>query len=139
MPMLVAADSSAIVKLVLDEDGSEFARFVWAEADTILATRLARVEASAAVAAARRARRIRHADEVRAHDELESAWQAVGVHEFDHRLESDALGLARSHVISGADAVHLAAALDTGATLLTWDRRLAAAATAEGLAVLPQG
>ncbi len=139
MRMLVAADSSAIVKLVLDEDGSDLARLVWGEADTILATRLARVEAAAAVAAARRARRIRLAGEARAHEELESVWETVGIHELDHKLENDALALARSHAISGADAVHLAAAVDTGATLLTWDRRLAAAATAEGLNVLPQG
>jgi len=139
MRMLVAADSSAIVKLFLDEEGSDLARLVWEEADTVLATRLARVEAAAAVAAARRAGRIRHAGEARAHEELESAWATVGIHELDHKLENDALELARAHPISGADAVHLAAAVDTGATLLTWDRRLASAANAQGLAVLPQG
>lgn len=137
--MLVAADSSAIVKLVLVEEGSQLARLVWEDADAVQATRLARVEAAAAVAAARRARRIRRTGEARAHAELESAWQSVVAIELDEVLEAQAAALARTHTISGADAVHLAAALDTGATLLTWDRRLAAAASAEGLAVLPQG
>lgn len=137
--MLVAADSSAIVKLVLDEDGSDLARLVWDEADTVLAIRLARIEAAAAVASARRARRIRSADEGRAYGMLESAWATVAIHELDPELESDAVALARVHPISGADAVHVAAAIAAGAVLLTWDQRQAAAAIAEGLIVIPQG
>ena len=139
MRMLVAADSSAIVKLVLAEEGSGIAQLVWEEAETIVATRLARVESAAAVTAARRDRRIRPAGEARAHAELESLWLGVAVRELTDLLEREAMGLARSHTISGGDAVHLAAAVDAGATLLTWDRRLAAAASAEGLAVIPQG
>ncbi len=137
MPMLVAADSSAIVKLVLSEEGSALAQLVWEEADAVQATRLARVEAAAAVAAARRARRLRGAGEARAHDELDSVWQEVVARELNEPLERQAVALARIHAISGADAVHLAAAVETGATLLTWDRRLAAAARAEGLVVVP--
>jgi predicted nucleic acid-binding protein len=136
---LVAADSSAIVKLVLSEAGSELARLVWAEADAVQATRLARVEAAAALAAARRARRIRRAGEQRAHGELELVWRAVVPVELDEPLETRATALARTHGISGGDAVHLAAALETGAALMTWDRRLTAAAVTEGLAVIPQG
>lgn len=137
--MLVAADSSAIVKLVLAEEGSQLARLAWEEADAVQATRLVRVEAAAAVAAARRAGRIRRTGEGRAHAGLESAWQDVVTIELNEALEGQAALLARTHPISGADAVHLAAALATGATLLTWDQRLAAAASAEGLAVIPQG
>jgi len=118
MPMLVAADSSAIVKLVLVEEGSQLARLVWEDADAVQATRLARVEAAAAVAAARRARRIRRTGEL---------------------SMLPVFGFLRVAAYELTDAIHLAAALDTGATLLTWDRRLAAAATTEGLAVLPQG
>ncbi len=139
MPILVAADSSAIVKLVLREEGSELAQLVWREADAVQATRLARIEAAAAVAAARRGRRIRPAGEALAHAALTLVWRAVAPIELDEALEARAALLARAHVLSGADAVHLAAAVETGAVLLTWDRRLAAAATAEGLAVIPQG
>jgi hypothetical protein len=139
MPMLVAVDSSALVKLVLIEEGSELARLVWQEADRVVATRLARIESASAVAAARRDRRIRSAGEARAHAELESLWRDVDVRELTPRVERDAADLARSHPISGADAVHLAAAIEMGAVLLTWDRRQAEAATSEGLAVIPQG
>jgi predicted nucleic acid-binding protein len=137
--MLVAADSSALVKLVLAEEGSELALLAWTEADTVVATRLAHVEAAGAVAAARRARRIGSRGQAQAQAELDSVWREVVAVEFDDALEAQAMALARAHTMSGADAVHLAAALDTGAVLLTWDRRLAAAATAEGLAVIPQG
>ncbi len=112
---------------------------MWLEADAVQATRLARVEASAAVAGARRARRIRPSGEQRAQAELESIWRAVVPLELDEPLETRAAALACEHAISGADAVHLAAAVETGATLLTWDLRLAAAASSEGLSVLPQG
>jgi uncharacterized protein len=137
--MLVAADSSAIVKLVLAEEGSDLARLVWQEADRVVATRLARVESAAAVAAARRDRRIRRAGEARAHAELESLWLGVDVRELTQGVEREAVELARAHPISGADALHVATAIELGAVLLTWDQRQAAAATAEGIAVIPQG
>ena len=139
MRTLVAADSSAIVKLLLEEEGSDLARLVWQEADRVVATRLARIESATAVAAARRDRRIRPAAEARAHTQLESLWLEIDIQELDSELESDALALARAHPISGADAVHLAAAIETGAALLTWDQRQAVAARAEGLTVIPQG
>lgn len=63
----------------------------------------------------------------------------MAIHELDPELESDAVALARAHPISGADAVHVAAAIELGAVLLTWDQRQAAAARAEGLVVIPQG
>ena len=137
--MLVAVDSSALVKLVLFEEGSDLARLVWKEADRVVATRLARIESASAVAAARRDRRIRPAGEARAHAELESLWLDVDVRELTSRVEREAAELARLHPISGADAVHVAAAIETGAVLLTWDQRQAEAAIAEGLAVIPQG
>jgi uncharacterized protein len=47
--------------------------------------------------------------------------------------------LAASHALRGYDAVHLAGALAVtgGGVLVTWDRRLAVAALAEGLAIAP--
>lgn len=137
--MLVAVDSSAIVKLVLAEAGSDFARSVWEDADRVVATRLARVESASAVAAARRDHRIAPGGEARAHAELESLWLDVDVRELTARIEGDAIALVRSHSISGADAVHVATALETGAVFLTWDQRQAEAAAAAGLVVLPQG
>lgn len=137
--MLVAVDSSAIVKLVLEEEGSDFARQVWREADRVVATRLARIESASAVAAARRDCRIHRRGAARAHAELESLWLEVDVQELSSRIESAAIALVRSSSVSGADAVHVAIAIETGAVLLTWDQRQAEAAAAAGLAVIPQG
>ena len=127
------------MKLVLEEDGSDLARLVWDEASIVVATRLARIESASAVAAARRDRRIRPAGEARAHAELESLWLEIDIQELDPQLEREAVGLVRVHPISGADAVHVATAIETGAILLTWDQRQGAAAVAEGLIVIPQG
>ena len=89
------------------------------------------------MAAARRDRRIRPAGEARARAELESLWLEVDVRELDPEIEREAAGLVRAHPISGADAVHVAVATETGAVLLTWDLRQAIAAIAEGVTVIP--
>lgn len=70
--------------------------------------------------------------------ELESQWDNVVSVAVDERL---AASLARRYPLSGADAVHLAAALtlvqsDLPVTLCSYDRRLNAAAIAEGLTVV---
>ena len=105
------------MKLVLEEDGSDLARLVWDEASIVVASRLARIESASAVAAARRDRRIRPAGEARAHAELESLWLEIDIQELDPQLEREAAGLVRVHPISGADAVHVATAIETGAVL----------------------
>ena len=56
-------------------------------------------------------------------------------------LADNAALLAVKHALSGADAVHLATALGVRAgsiVLASWDQRLARAALAEGLVVVPK-
>jgi predicted nucleic acid-binding protein len=67
-------------------------------------------------------------------------WPAFGVIEVDRRLVEDAAKLAIAHELRSMDALHLAAALMLSRDdllLATWDRRLHAAAGAEGLALTP--
>jgi uncharacterized protein len=67
-------------------------------------------------------------------------WPAFGVIEVDQRLVEDAAKLAIARELRSMDALHLAAALmlpRDGLLLATWDRRLHAAAGAEGLALTP--
>lgn len=62
-------------------------------------------------------------------------WPAFGVIEVDHRLAEDAAKLAIAHELRSMDALHLAAALmlpRDNLLFATWDRRLHAAAAAEG-------
>jgi uncharacterized protein len=73
---------------------------------------------------------------------LDVEWPSFGVIEVDERLTLEAAELALGRDLRSLDALHLAAALllpRQDLTLATWDRRLHAAAEAEGLRVLPEG
>jgi uncharacterized protein len=68
-------------------------------------------------------------------------WAAFGVIEVDQRLVENASELALDHELRSLDALHLAAALmlsQDDLLLATWDRRLHTAASAEGLALIPE-
>jgi uncharacterized protein len=68
-------------------------------------------------------------------------WPAFGVIEVDQRLVEDAAELAIARELRSMDALHLAAALilpQDDLLLATWDRRLHAAAAAEGLTLTPE-
>ena len=67
-------------------------------------------------------------------------WPAFGVVEVDQDLVEHASRLAIKRDLRSLDALHLAAALvlpGNDLVMATWDKRLHAAAAAEGLTVLP--
>jgi predicted nucleic acid-binding protein len=67
-------------------------------------------------------------------------WPAFGVVEVDQELVEHSAALALSHDLRSLDALHLAAALvlpRNELVVAAWDRRLRAAARAEGMVVLP--
>lgn len=71
---------------------------------------------------------------------FQEEWPAFAVIEVDQDLLERASMLAVERELRSLDALHLAAALllpRNDLVLATWDRRLHAAARAEGLAVLP--
>lgn len=93
---------------------------------------------SAALSAARRAKRLDVASEGTARREWTRSWAAVDVLDLTPRIAADAAKLACRHVLGGADAVHLACARAPGTSdlvLVSWDRRLAVAALDAGLSV----
>jgi predicted nucleic acid-binding protein len=138
--MIVYFDTSALVKRLFDEPGSDIADDLWASGEEMMSTHIAYPEARAAVAAAHRAGRIGMDDlrgVAREVDALFAEMKLVGV---DGGLARVAGDLAESHGLRGYDAVHLASALSIDAprvVVATWDRELAAASSAEGLAVAP--
>jgi uncharacterized protein len=72
---------------------------------------------------------------------VRAEWPAFGVIEVDQRLVEDAATLAIERELRSLDALHLAAALKISQddlVLATWDRRLHAAAGAEGLRLIPE-
>lgn len=133
-------DSSAFVKLLVEEDGSKTAARLWDEADAVVASRLARPEVGAALAAARRGKRLEPGDERRARRAWEEFWGATRVVELTEHLAEAASALAGRLVLGGADSVHLASALtlaEANLVLVTWDRRLSTAAVEAGVTVAP--
>lgn len=135
-------DSSALVKLLVEEPGSEVAERLWNEADVVAASRLAVPEVSAAISAARRAARLDEATEHTARRGWSAYWAAIDVVELTPAVATDAADLADRLLLGGADSVHLASALSLLAAdpiLVSWDRRLSAAALDAGLPVVPSG
>lgn len=133
-------DSSALVKLVIDEPGSEQAAQLWDGADAVLTSRVARPEVRAALAAADRSGRL----VTGAHRQAKGYWEelrrALRLVELTPELETAAADLAELHALSGFEAIHLASALTIAqapVVMATWDGRLHQAARAVRLATLP--
>lgn len=139
---VVYFDSSALVKLVVEEAGSELAAELWDGCDAAVSSRLAYPEVRAALAAAGRNHDLDPAGQAAAENAWEEFWSATRPVELTRAVEQSAGQLAARHALRGADAVHLASALavsQPGLILAAWDRRLRDGAEAAGLAVTPAG
>lgn len=132
--MITYVDTSTLLKLVIDEDGSDQAATIWTSADTVASVALITVEARAALAAASRGRRITAKQHADARRELEVLLADLHIVEPTEELIGEAAALAEAEGLRGYDAVHLAAALLVGATVLSSaDTELCAAAEQRGL------
>lgn len=137
---IVYFDSSALVKLVLDEEGSEIVVELWNGCDAAVSSRLAYPEVCAALAAARRNHDLTESQAVEAAAEWELFWASMRPVELSADIERASGELAKLHRLRGADAVHLASALALGVADLVvavWDKRLHAGAVSVGFAVAP--
>lgn len=134
--MITYVDTSSLVKLVIDEEGSERAGMIWDTADALAAAALIVVEGRAALAAARRAGRLDATQHRRARDELAGLVDELAIVEVTETLVDFAADLAEEESLRAYDALHLAAALTVEATVLTSaDADLTAAAGRRGLHV----
>lgn len=131
-------DTSALIKVVLTESGSDLAWELWRGFQPSVSSVLAYPEGRAALAAARRAGRLNADLYRRSLLNFEKTYGELLSIEVDDRLAMSAGERAATFGLRGADAVHLATALDLSdeeVTLVTWDRDLANAAASAGLAV----
>jgi predicted nucleic acid-binding protein len=138
--MIAYVDTSALVKKVFRESDAELVDLVWDTADTRLASELVYTEARAAAAAGHRAGRFTDDDLREAVDEIERLCASLDMREVDRDVARTAGNLAEAHGLRAYDAVHLAVAVGSPArrvVVATWDRDLAKASTAHGLAVVP--
>ncbi len=134
--MITYVDTSSLLKLLIDEDGSEQAGRLWDTADAVASVALVVVEARAALAAAERGVRLTAAEHRRAKTELNVLVDELTIIGITDDLIVQAAGLAESEALRGYDAVHLAAALTVGANVLTSaDSALCAAAERRGVHV----
>ncbi len=139
---IVYFDSSAFVKLLVEEHGSELAAALWDGCDAAVSSRLAYPEVRAALAAAERSHRLHPFEHARAAAAWEEYWSATRVVEMTERVCRHAGDLAARCGLRGADAVHLASLLAVGAAdtlFAVWDTRLRAGAAAVGVNLAPPG
>jgi predicted nucleic acid-binding protein len=138
---LVYFDSSALVKLVVEEVGTDLASELWDGCDAALSSRLAYPEVRAALAASHRNSDLSTTALRAAEEAWEAFWAAVRPVELTSSVELRAGELAAQRALRGADAVHLASALaveSNDLVVAVWDRRLHAGVVAESLAVAPR-
>jgi predicted nucleic acid-binding protein len=137
---IVYFDSSALVKLLVEEEGSGLASVLWDECDMAVSSRLAHPEVQAALAALHRNHDLDDeamADGLSLWADVRAAMRSI---ELTEGVEQEAGRRAIAHGLRGADAVHLASALALGdgqVIVAVWDQRLRAGALAAGLTVAP--
>jgi predicted nucleic acid-binding protein len=130
-------DTSALVKILIHESGSASAVRAWHAADSVSCSRLLPAEAQAALAMARRQRRLSDVQHIQAKAALEKHWQDVFVVEVTESVVEDAGDLAEQEALRGYDAVHLASALRAAVdVLITADAEMIGAAKTRGLKVI---
>ncbi len=134
--MITYFDTSALLKVLIEEEGSQHAAMMWDTADTIVSVSLVVVEGRAALAAARRGRRLSASQHRRAVDAFTSLADELALVEVTQTLVEEAAQLAEDDGLRGYDAVHLAAALAVDATVLcSSDADMCEAALRHGLHV----
>lgn len=139
--MILYLDTSALLKLYLEEIGSEQVRVNTARAGMCLTHLISYTECHAALALALRMQRIGPAEHQRLLADFERDWQQLSIIAVDEMLVRRAGQFALEHELRGYDSVHLAAmervALQAGSSapvqVAAFDDRLQRAAGAIGL------
>ena len=130
--MTLYVDSSALVKLHVDEPDAEAAHAML-EGATWTTARHTWVEVRRALSVA-----FRDEELVRARSVFAEQWQTIQVVELDQRTCEAAAAIAEAHGVKTLDALHLGAAAHAGppSAFVTFDERQAGAARALGWNVL---
>ncbi|MBS1843434.1 MAG: type II toxin-antitoxin system VapC family toxin [Actinobacteria bacterium] len=139
--MSLYLDTSALIKLLVDEAGTDEARAAYSDADGVRTTAIAHVEATSALVRMRKGRRLTPAQLDQALEDLEILWRGLHSHAVNEALLMRAAETARAHALRSYDAVHLGGALAFAAgeqlDFACWDKELRAAAAKHGLALIP--
>lgn len=132
--MITYVDTSALIKLLIEEEGSDEIGLIWDTSDLVAGAALVVVEARAALAAAERGRRLTRSEHRQAKRGLDGLVAELNLVAITDELITEAADLAESEALRGYDAVHLAAALTVEASVLaSADDALCGAAAGHGL------
>ena len=107
--MITYVDTSTILKLIIDESGSDQAEAIWDQASVLVAVRIGYVESRAALAAAKRNKRLTASQHDDAISHLDMLWAQVSIVEISVEVVDKAVRLTDDYGLRGYDAVHLAA------------------------------
>jgi predicted nucleic acid-binding protein len=137
--MSLYLDTSALVKLYVDEPGAAEVRHRVRSTDVVATSRVAYPEARAALARRRREGGITESDLRRVVADLDRDLRALAVVELSAAVARSAGLLAERHRLRALDAIHLASALafwqlaGRAPAFLSFDEPQSAAARREGL------
>lgn len=139
--MIVYLDSSALVKMYVQEPGTDVVHALVLRSATCATSSIAYAETRAALARRHREGFIRTPEMAQIKTALLDDWQRLFVVPASLAIARLAGDLAESHALRDMDAVHLATALwlqeqqPAPLTFAAWDARLLQAASNAGLAV----
>jgi predicted nucleic acid-binding protein len=140
--VILYLDTSALVKLFVEEADSDVVREARVRASGVCSSRLAWAEAVATFARAKRERRITQEDFYRLVESLDAYWQGFSVIEVTQDLLNGIPLLVLAHPLRTVDAIHLASAkvqsqrCDDQVLFAAFDESLARAAHKLGFEVV---
>ncbi|MDA2924887.1 type II toxin-antitoxin system VapC family toxin [Acidobacteria bacterium AH-259-L09] len=141
--MILYLDTSALVKVYVQETGSREIKPLVEEAEVLATSRIAYVEARAAFARKFRERGLSVRKYRSMVEDLDQDWESYFVMDVSDSLLKAAGSLAEKHALRAFDAIHLASSLilrkQTGRTVRfsCFNERLVSAAQEHGLQVGP--
>ncbi len=139
--MILYLDTSALVKIYVEETGSARVREKAHQAEGLATSRIAYAEARAALARKLRERGLSRTGYRSVVEDLNRDWEDYFILDVSDAVVKFAGSLAEEHALRGADAIHLASALALGKqaeslVFSCFDGRLDRAARKEGLGTL---
>jgi predicted nucleic acid-binding protein len=139
-PLILYLDTSALLKLYVEEDGSTLVRDGVGRASHLATSAIAYVEVHSALGRRRRGGDLSPADFRRSTREFEEGWERYVRVDVADPLVREAARLAVEHLLRAYDAIHLASALAVrvggGTMFASWDDDLDSAAAGEGFPLI---
>lgn len=135
-------DTSALVKLYVEEAGSAAVRETVTDAETVATSVVAYVEARSAFARRHREKRLSRTDYRRTVREFEADWDHYLLVEVTIQIVRRGAELAEDHALRAYDAIHLASAellrgrVDGNILFASWDSTLMDAARRQGFGLV---